>query len=123
MRRVLRSRLLDIERTAKADKRGGGERPLSLDAPATRGDEDATLPEARLADADDTEMDAVARLSRAALLSNLSRRQRELALGLEAGLSMSELSKRLRVPRTTLYDELRRVRETFRDEDLSKFLD
>ena len=33
MRRVVKAKLIDIERTMKAGKRGGGHHPLSLDAP------------------------------------------------------------------------------------------
>jgi DNA-directed RNA polymerase specialized sigma24 family protein len=121
MRRVVKAKLIDIERTMKAGKRGGGQHPLSLDAPLsheagqekTLGD---TLP------AGDTGGEVMSSVMREHLLLRLAPGQRRLALGLEAGMSMSEISKRLDVPRTTLYDERRRIEKVFRDEGLEEFL-
>ena len=56
------------------------------------------------------------------LLSRLSLGQRRLALGLEAGMSMSEIGRLLDLPRGTLCDELERIRKIFRDEGLEEFL-
>ncbi len=121
MRRVVNAKLVDIERTMKAGKRGGGQYPLSLDAPLSQEGADAqTLGD--LVPAGDTESEVMSSVIREHLLSRLSAGQRRLALGLEAGMSMSEISKRLDVPRTTLYDELERIRRVFRDEGLEGFL-
>lgn len=121
MRRVVKAKLIDIERVLKAGKRGGGQHPLSLDAPLSQeGGDDQTLGD--LVPAGETGDEVMSSVMREHLLSRLAPGQRRLALGLEAGMSMSEISKRLDVPRTTLYDELERIRRVFRDEGLEEFL-
>lgn len=72
--------------------------------------------------AGETESEVMSSVIREDLLSRLSLGQRRLALGLEAGMSMSEIGRRLDVPRGTLYDELERIRKIFRDEGLEEFL-
>ena len=121
MRRVVKAKLIDIERTMKAGKRGGGHHPLSLDGPLSHeAGEERTLGDT--VPAGETESEVMSSVIREGLLSRLSPGQRRLALGLEAGMSMSEISRRLDVPRTTLYDELERIRQVFRDESLEEFL-
>jgi RNA polymerase sigma factor (sigma-70 family) len=121
LRTVVKAKLIDIERTMKAGKRGAGQRPLSLDAPLSheaggKGTLGDTVP------AGETAIEVMSSVMREHLLSRLAPGQRRLVLGLEAGMSMSEISKRLDVPRTTLYDELERIRRVFRDEGLEEFL-
>ena len=121
MRRVVKAKLIDIERTMKAGKRGGGHHPLSLDGPLSdEAGEKTTLGDT--VPARETDIEVMSSVIRDHLLSRLSPGQRRLALGLEAGMSMSEISRRLDVPRTTLYDELERIRQVFRDESLEEFL-
>jgi RNA polymerase sigma-70 factor (ECF subfamily) len=121
MRRVVKGKLIDIERTMKAGKRGAGHHPLSLDAPLKHGpEEERTL--GYVVPSGETEREVMSSLMRERLLSRLTPGQRRLALGLEGGLSMSEMSRRLNVPRGTLYEELERIRRVFRDEHLREFL-
>jgi len=121
LRTVVKAKLIDIERTMKATKRGGGQHPLSLDAPLSHeAGEERTLSDT--VPARETDSEVMSSVIREQLLSRLTRRQRRLALGLEAGMSMSEIGRRLAVPRGTLYDELERIRQVFRDESLDEFL-
>jgi len=121
MRRVVKARLIDIERTMKAGKRGGGHHPLSLDGPLSReAGEGRTLGDT--VPAGETDIEVMSSVIREHLLSRLTPGQRRLVVGLEAGMGMSEMSKRLQVPRATLYDELERIRRVFRDEGLEEFL-
>jgi RNA polymerase sigma-70 factor (ECF subfamily) len=127
MRRVLRAKLLDIERGERAAKRGGHAAPLSLDAVPGPAEDGLTLAEL-LPDDDPTGSpeQAAERLAlRAHLecaLPLLSGRQRRLVEALGSGRSMSEIGRLLRVPRSTLYDELERIKRVFRDEGLEGFL-
>lgn len=122
LRRVVKAKLLDIERIIKAQKRGGGRRALSLDQSLDDEDLDADTLGEVLADSADTDGEATARIALDQALSHLSPRQRQLISGLEAGYSMSQLSRALRLPRTTLYDELNRIKQVFRDEGLAPHL-
>ena len=52
----------------------------------------------------------------------LSPRQRELTQALRFGATMAEASRLLGTPRSTLYDELERIRKIFFDEGLQEYL-
>ena len=56
------------------------------------------------------------------LIPSLSPRQQKIVEGLLEELTVSELSRRLRVPRATLYGELDRIRGTFINEGLDRYL-
>lgn len=72
---------------------------------------------------EDTAKAATNRLPIDQALARLTLRQRQLISGLNAGLPVSQITQALDVPRTTLYDELTRIRQVFRDEGLSTYLD
>ncbi|MBL8012830.1 MAG: sigma-70 family RNA polymerase sigma factor, partial [Candidatus Omnitrophica bacterium] len=56
-------------------------------------------------------------------LEKLSGRQQELCrLIREEGLNLNQVSKKLNIPRATLYDEVLRIREVFRKEGLKDYL-
>lgn len=119
MKRVLDTKLLDIEREAHASKRGGRTLPLSLDAPldgapGTLGD---LLPDSgNLADA------VLARTAIQRATEQLSPRQAQILRALAAGESMAEVSRLLGIARTTLHDDRARIAQVFRDEGLDEFL-
>lgn len=127
MRRVLERFLLDLERKSKAQKRGSGTQPLSLDFTAPEEDEDANLADL-IADADSAvqpeerllHRERSQRIRRAVL--RLSQRQQLLAAGLAEGKSISEMSQLLGVHRDTLYADLRRIKAIFQDDGLAEFL-
>jgi RNA polymerase sigma-70 factor (ECF subfamily) len=63
------------------------------------------------------------RLDLSIMLCRLTPRQKELCLLLgEEGLTVNEASGRLKVPRTSLYDEIKRIRAIFRSEHLDEYL-
>ena len=120
---MVKAKLIDLEGGIKAQKRGGGRPAASLDQPIN---DDHAEPDTLgdvLSGPADAAREALSRLSIHQALSRLTPRQRELISGLNAGLPMSQVSQALNVPRTTLYDELKRIRQVFRDEGLSPFLD
>lgn len=127
MRTVLRAKLLDIERAAKAGKRGGGRSDHSFDSPFGTNEEGSTLRDVIPDTKPHGDPEKVA--ERSALLQKINSvrrkldlRQRRLLDGLMVGSSMTELSRQLGVPRPTLYGESARIRKTFRDEGLEEFL-
>jgi RNA polymerase sigma-70 factor (ECF subfamily) len=130
MRRVVRAKLSDILERELARKRGGSTERLSLDALADAlEDEDARDPKIAGALIDDRPGPEVA-AERAELrnriadrIASLPVRQQRIVEGLLDELAMTELSRRLGVPRPTLYDELGRIREAFRDAGLGDLLD
>ncbi len=115
MRRVLDRRLLDIEEKRTAVKRGGGAAAQSLD------EQDAT--QASLLDsirsADDTETDALAVAALKAIRARLTPDQLEVTDALLSGRSMSDIASTAKRARSTLYLDLERIREVFRDEGLA----
>jgi RNA polymerase sigma-70 factor (ECF subfamily) len=123
LRRVVRAKLRDIERAWKARKRGEGQRRLSLDAPASPDDSDAPTLAEVLPARGDLGSDIAAALDRQRLTTHLSARQREIIAGVLAGLTKNELSSRLGVSRDTLYEDVKRIRQVFRDEGLAPHLD
>ena len=123
LRRVVKAKLIDLERVAKAQKRGQGRSPASLDQPLAGDEPEGDTLGDTIADEADTAWDASYRVSLEAALGRLSPRQREIIAGLAEGYPMSQISQRLGVPRATLYDQLNRIRQIFRDEGLGQFLD
>ena len=56
-------------------------------------------------------------------LRKLSCRQREMCRLIKVeGLSMNQVSQKLNIPRGTLFDEVLRIREVFRNEGLKDYL-
>lgn len=119
MNRVCENRLRDIQRSAVAAKRRGARPDVSIDSERT--------PPAVVDP--DVESDPESHAERSALReaianvhSRLSPRQQAIADDLRRGFDVSAVSARSGVPRSTLYDELRRMRVIFRDEGLEEFL-
>ena len=53
----------------------------------------------------------------------LSRRQKELCRMLQVdGLNLKQASEKLNIPRTTVYEEVFRIRDVFREEGLKDYL-
>ncbi len=123
LRRVVNNKLVDLERGAKAQKRGQGRSPESLDQPLAEDELERDTLGDTIADAADTEGEALLQASLEAALSRLGPRQRQLLDGLLAGYPMKQISRQLGVPRGTLYGELERIQRIFRDEGLIPYLD
>ena len=129
MSQVLRNKLTDWVREQSADKRGGEQGLLSLDATVDGSDDGLTLAELLADSATADSGDAVgggrhhAVIDVARALEQLTPIQRRLCMMLgEEGLSVKEAAERLRIPRGTLYDEIKRIRQSFSDQGLSDYL-
>lgn len=129
MSQVLRNKLTDWVREQVADKRGGEQDLLSLDASVDGSDDGLTLAEV-IADSATTESGNVMGGSRhdaaidvARALDALTPLQKWLCRMLgEEGLSVKEAAERLRIPRATLYDEIKRIRQALTDQGLADYL-
>ena len=124
MKRVVKNKLLNILEKKLAKKRQTDIKSVSLNALLEEG-ETQTMEKFI-----GVEGEALRRLNDSDLsftlqkaFCKMSARQKELCrlLG-EEGLSVSEASKRMSVPRSTLQEEVKRVREVFRKEGLENYL-
>ena len=129
MAQVVRNKLTDLIREQAADKRAGEQDALSLDA-ALDGSEDGVTLADLLADNESAQPDdpgAVerrhARIDIGRVLERLTPVQRQLCqmLGAE-GLTIKEAAERLRIPRGTVYEEIKRIRKVFADQGLGDYL-
>ena len=129
MARVVRNKLTDMIREQGATKRGGDTDTVSLDAPVSESDDAPTF--ADLVDAGTSgppgeghRIDRYdARIDIARALQQLTLRQRRLCTLLgEEGLSIKEAAERLRIPRGTLYEEIKRIRKIFAEQGLEGYL-
>jgi RNA polymerase sigma-70 factor (ECF subfamily) len=129
MAQVIRNILTDLIREQAADNRAAEQDALSLDAPLVGSDDGLTLADvlADDASAQQDEAGAVdrhhARIDISRALARLTPAQRQLCQMLgEEGLSIKEAAERLRIPRGTLYEEIKRIRRVFADAGLGDYL-
>jgi DNA-binding NarL/FixJ family response regulator len=118
MRRVLERHLLDLEERRRAAKRGGGQSPDSLDEE----DEAGTSLYDITASNQDTGTAALFNLGLAHALARLTPEQRALAEALASGHRMAEVARAAERTRASLYRDLGRIQEVFKDEGLDEFL-
>jgi RNA polymerase sigma factor (sigma-70 family) len=129
MSQVLRNKLTDWVRERAADKRAGEQELLSLDAAVDGSDHGLTLGDV-IADSTSADSGDVVGSDRyhtgldvARALERLTPVQRRLCLMLsEEGLSVKEAAERLRIPRGTLYEEIKRIRQSLADQGLADHL-
>lgn len=129
MAQVIRNKLTDLIREQAAYKRAGEQDALSLDA-ALDGSEDGMTLADLLADNESAQRDEAgavhrhhARIDIARALARLTPAQRRLCQMLgEEGLSVKEAAERLRIPRGTVYEEIKRIRKVFADQGLGDYL-
>ena len=117
MAQVIRNKLTDLIRQQAADKRAGEQDALSLDAPLDGSDDGLTLADVLADDASGQQDEAGAvdrhhaRIDISRALARLTPVQRQLCQMLgEEGLTIKEAAERLRIPRGTLYEEIKRIR-------------
>ena len=129
MARVVRNKLIDLARERETDKRRGDQEAVSLDH--TSGDSEDAPTYADLLDAEqgrdlggrDLLDSADVRIDVTEVMSRLTREQRRLCELLGAqGLSIKEASEKLRIPRATLYEEIKRIRKIFAQHGLDDYL-
>ena len=129
MVQVIRNKLMDLVREQATEKRAGEQDALSLDAALDGFEGDMTLADL-LPDRESAQLDdpgAVnhhhAHIDIARALVRLTPVQRRLCQMLgEEGLSIKEAAERLRIPRGTLYAEIKRIRKVFADQGLGDYL-
>ncbi len=129
MAQVLRNKLTDLMREQAAEKRAGDLDVLSLDATVDGSEDGLTLAESLSAAeptrrADEGGADRHhARIDLSRALARLTPVQQRLCVMLGAeGLSIKEAAERLRIPRGTLYEEIKRIRKVFTDHGLGDYL-
>jgi len=129
MARVIRNKLIDLAREREAAKRQGDLDSVSLDDTLSASEDAPTF--AELFDAvrsGEQSAESVldpsdARIDIAKAMSKLTSRQRRLCVLLgEQGFSIKEAAERLRIPRGTLYEEIKRIRKVFADHGLGDYL-
>jgi RNA polymerase sigma-70 factor (ECF subfamily) len=129
MAQVLRNKLTDWVREQGAEKRVGDLGALSLDATVDGSEDGMTLAESM--DASETTQSGETGethrhhiqidLLRAMALLTPAQQRLCVMLGAE-GLSIKEAAEQLRIPRGTLYEEIKRIREVFSDHGLGDYL-
>lgn len=130
MAKVVENKLTDILREIKTDKRTSNYQTISLDQPLEDDESCSTLSDVI------NEGDILSRsntlspflkillkidLSRAFLKLN-SRQKKICNLIISEDLNISELSLYLNTPRTTIFDEIKRIRKIFEKEQLKDYL-
>ena len=129
MAQVLRNKLTDLMREQGAEKRAGDLGLVSLDATVDGSEDGMTLAEsldasgsAQSGEDGETHRHHV-RMDLLRALARLTPSQQRLCLMLgEEGLSVKEAAEQLRIPRGTLYEEIKRIRKIFADHGLGDYL-
>jgi len=128
MAKVLRNWLTDLVRERGTDKRSGDLDTVSLDASIDGSEDGMTLAEmldvsASGSAADDHEAHHHLRLDLLHACVQLTPSQQRLCLLLgEEGLSVKAAAELLGVPRSTLYEEIHRIRKLFAEHGLQIYL-
>ena len=125
MARIVRNKLTDLIRERETEKRKIAHLAISLDSPL-KDDESAPTPMSRIdaAEASDRLLDVELKIDLSKALQSLNPRQRKLCRLLkEDGLTIKEASEYLKIPRSTIYDELKRIRRIFMKGRLADYLE
>ena len=129
MAQVLRNKLTDWVRERGAEKRAGDLRTVSLDATVDGSEDGMTLAESleaseftQTGEMGETHRHHV-RMDLLRVLARLTPAQQRLCVMLgQEGLSIKEAAEQLRIPRGTLYEEIKRIRKVFSDHGLDNYL-
>ena len=129
MAQVLRNKLTDSMREQGAEKRAGELGLVSLDATVDGSEDGVTFAEsldasesAQSGEDGETHRHHV-RMDLLRALVRLTPSQQRLCLMLgEEGLSIKEAAEQLRIPRGTLYEEIKRIRKVFAEHGLGDYL-
>ena len=129
MAQVLRNKLTDLMREQGAEKRAGDLGLVSLDATVDGSEDGVTFAEsldasesAQSGEDGETQRHHV-RMDLLRALVRLTPSQQRLCLMLgEEGLSIKEAAEQLRIPRGTLYEEIKRIRKVFAEHGLGDYL-
>ena len=114
LKRVVRHRLEEIARAERAQRRGGGERLLSLDEEIFEGGDDEATRASLVEDwAEGPEGIAISGAALESALARLSPRQMRIVGASVAGYRRTEAARQVQISRDTLYTELGRIRDVF----------
>ena len=123
MGRVIRNKLTDIIREQKADKRRINYLASSIDRPLADDDDSDTLVDTIPDTNPDPILQIELKIELSRVLQKLTSEQCQLCCLLgEKGLSIKAVSERLKTPRTTIYDEIKRIRKIFAKSGLEDYL-
>lgn len=128
MGRIIRNKLTDLVREREADKRKIAHLSISLDEPLGD-DEDSPalidkIDDGSINDASHNHfLEIQLKIDLSKAVQKLTPQQKSLCrlLG-EKGLTVKEASEYLKTPRSTIYDELKRIRTIFMKEGLEDYL-
>jgi len=128
LKRVVRNRLKDLKREERAEKRGAGKPDRSLDEALPSDDGEGSTLADFLRD-QSPDIDPEARALQSELRTGIHRatpqltpQQQALVDGLSSGQTISELARSMDIRRSTLYDELKRIKAAFESAGLREFL-
>jgi len=127
MARAIRNRLMDLVREREADKRKVAHLAVSLDEPpeddggltSATGRVDQKVP----ADPELCSLQVGLAVDVRRVSGKLSPKQKQVCALLMRGLDITEVAKALETPRSTLYDEIARIRRIFQEAGLEAYLD
>jgi len=127
MGNVIRKKLMQIWRDMESDKRKVSHLMVSLNEPLCQEEDSATHLD-QLSDqpgekGETQNEQACLKIDLAKTLCRLLPRQQELCTYLsDENTSIQEISQKMGIPRTTVYDEIKRIRKFFYDEGLEEYL-
>lgn len=124
MKHVFENKILDLLEQRLSVKRRAGYQSVSLDELVDGLDENSYPDELAFEDQNFEEVlrSDVGRVLKRAM-EKLSGRQRELCRLIKVeGLNMKQVSQKMKIPRGTLFEEVLRIRDVFRNEGLKDYL-
>jgi RNA polymerase sigma-70 factor (ECF subfamily) len=124
MRHVFENKIFDLLEQRVSVKRKAMYQNISLDGLIAGLDEDEYPDELSFEDQNFEEVlrSDIGRILKQAM-SKLSGRQREMCRLIKVeGMNMNQVSQKMNIPRGTLFDEVLRIREVFRNEGLTDYL-
>lgn len=124
MRRVFENKILDLLKLRVNEKRKALYQSVSLDELTEGLDEETYIDELAVEDQNFEEVlrSDIGRVLKRAM-AKLSGRQRELCRLIKVeGLNMTQASEKMNIPRGTLFEEVLRIRDVFRNEGLTDYL-
>ncbi len=129
MARIIRNKLTDLVRERETDKRKVAHVSVSLDESIGEGADSPTVldtldEETAVGGSRDSFSKISSKIDLSKALQKLSPQQRKLCQLLrEEEFTITEASQYLNAPRSTIYDELKRIRKIFEKERLNEYLE
>ena len=123
MGRIIRNKLMDLVREREADKRKVTYAAVSLHEPQGNDEGSPALEETLTDSRHAISLQIELKLDLTSVLQKLTPKQKKLChLLKEDGLNIKEVSQCLNTPRSTIYDEMKRIRKVFLKEGLDEYL-